>query len=90
MTNNEKNDYFEKIPILHQAIREDSLTKVNSLLKSREIDLEEKYQGLTPLEASIGSNPEIVKALLISGASVFHNPEQLLERLRRIWLGWRK
>lgn len=85
MTNNKQNDCPEKIPLLHQAIIEGSLAKLNSLLENREIDLSEKYQGLTPLEASIGTRTEIVKALLTAGASVSNNPGQLLELLRRIW-----
>lgn len=83
---NKQKHFSEKIPLLHQAILEGSLTKVNSLIEKKEIDLEKEYQGLTPLEAAIGTRTEIIKALLTAGASVSHNPAQLLEGLRRIYL----
>ncbi|WP_375340301.1 ankyrin repeat domain-containing protein [Okeania sp.] len=49
------------------------------------MDFSEKYKGFTPLEASIRTHTEIVKALLTAGASVSQNPGKLLELLRRIW-----
>ncbi|MGB3535723.1 MAG: ankyrin repeat domain-containing protein [Microcoleaceae cyanobacterium] len=85
MHHNKQKYFSKKIPLLHQAVLEGSLTKVNSLLENKEIDIEEEYQGLTPLEAAIGTRIEIIKALLTAGASVSHNPAQLLERLRRIY-----